>query len=512
MKKMLLYQQQWLRALFSLFFGLSGTLAFSPFDFWIAALCSLFGLQLLIVNCSSKQASCIAFCWGMGLFCSGINWIYMSLADFSGLPKWINIFLVILLAAYLSLYSALFAYLLNRFFPVLNIARFIFAAPAIWQITEYLRSWVLTGFPWLQFGYSQINGPLKGIAPIFGVEMITLILLIISNCLVFACIKRHIISLIVAIILLLLPLFVKNYCWVTPIEEKNLQIVLVQGNIPQNLKWKPDFIEETINTYISLSIPYFGIANIIIWPESAIPSIELDNNIWLTSLDKLLRLHNTCLITGILHAQPSKKGISNFFNSIIVLGEHKPYRYPTTNRYQKHHLVPFGEFVPLDNIFRGIAPLFNLPMSDFSRGDYHQQQLIAGNVHLTAVICYEIILGSQVRDNFKSNTDFLLTVSNDAWFGNSIGPWQHLQMARMRALELGRPLLRASNNGVTAVITANGEIQKKIPQFTRAVLKTKVMPTSGLTLYARLSNRPMWALVILFIISALLLGNRKKAD
>ncbi|MGP1931931.1 MAG: nitrilase-related carbon-nitrogen hydrolase, partial [Arsenophonus sp. ET-DL12-MAG3] len=134
----------------------------------------------------------------------------------------------------------------------------------------------------------------------------------------------------------------------------------------------------------------------------AIPSEELDNKVLLTSLDKLLRLKNTHLITGIIDAKQNKQGISDYFNSIIVLGDNKIYQYPTNNRYQKHHLVPFGEFVPLENILRPISPLFNLPMSDFSHGNYKQRQLTVGNIHLTATVCYEIIFGSQVRDNFKS--------------------------------------------------------------------------------------------------------------
>ncbi len=251
-------------------------------------------------------------------------------------------------------------------------------------------------------------------------------------------------------------------------------------------------------------------ADIIIWPESAIPAMEPAVQDYLSTVNRSALLNDSAIVTGIINYNFETK---QYFNSLIVLGkkhldDEQGYFYNHSNRYSKHHLLPIGEFVPFQELLRPIAPLFNLPMSSFSRGNYQQNNLIAKEFSLLPLLCFEIAFPHQLAANLTNNTDLLLTVSNDAWFGGSHGPHQHMEIARMRALEFGRPLLRTTNNGITAVVDHKGSFIERIPQFEEGVLTTEVPIVEEYTPYSQWPR----LILLLMILAPIVIINVLKRD
>ncbi|MGO1791772.1 MAG: apolipoprotein N-acyltransferase [Oceanisphaera sp.] len=489
--------RHYLSLLGALVSGALGVLAFSPFGYWPFALVSLLGLYAFTQPQPPKQAAKHAFIWAIGFYFVGLWWIHNSMTLFGGLPLWAAFLLVALLAAYLSLYTAAAVWLAQRLVPTPR-WRALLVLPALLMLADWLRGWVLTGFPWLWFGYSQLDGPLAGLAPIVGVQGISWLLTFSAGALWLG-IRRHSQwrwwPSLGALALWAVAIGTQYIQWVTPTQSS--RFALIQGNIEQSLKWVPGQLEHSIERYLNLTLPERQ-ADVVIWPESALPETEQRLAPWLAQVDQLMRERGQSLITGLV----SQTDTGDMYNSVITLGRNAiPYQPEHSNRYYKQHLVPIGEFVPFGDLLRPLAPLFNLPMSSFAQGEANQSDLSAAGQQLSVAICYEVAFPSLVRNNMKPDTDYLLTLSNDTWFGQSIGPWQHQQIARMRSLELGRPLIRATNNGVTLVTDEKGKLVASLPQFEHGVLNADVTGTTGLTPYARFGSTPLLAW---FLISGIL--------
>lgn len=497
----------------ALLLGCSLTLGYAPFSLWWVVIIALSAFFYLLAYSPTQQPFKLGFAFGLGWFGAGISWVHVSIADYGGLPLIGSLSLMLILCSYLALYPALFCKLVHKYFKP---QQWPIVAPLFWLVVEWLRGWMLTGFPWLSLGYSQLHSPFAGWLPItgeFGVSA-----LLVMMCMAMACWlplnKLRPTGALIAI-LMISGLALQQYSWVTP-SGKTIKIAMVQGNILQSLRWTPEEDEPTMNKYRELTANHWD-ADVIIWPEAAVPKLEAQAQAYLRELDQLAASHQTGLITGVVNYNFET---GQAFNNLLGLGQKETtteenlsrprgqYYYGHGNRFAKHHLLPIGEFIPFEDWLRGLAPIFDLPMSSFARGPYQQNNLEAKGYYFAPAICFEIAFPAQISANLYDNTSFIVTVSNDAWFGHSHGPAQHLEIAQMRAIEFGLPVLRATNNGITAVIQADGKIQSRLPQFEAAVLSDKVSILSGKTPYRRFGNWPIILLSLLLFVGAITLKKR----
>jgi apolipoprotein N-acyltransferase len=489
--------------LLALLAGIFLTLAFAPFNLIPLAVVAPLMLLALWSSLDKKQAFYRGWLFGLGNFGTGVYWVFISIHTYGQTSTLVAAIITFGFINILAFFPAISGYYLAKYFPKNNDAKILFAFPALFIFFEWLRGLLFTGFPWLAIGYTQVYSPLGNYAAYGSVYLVGLLVLI-SAGLIYMCVKYyfnpHGKILVRRYLLVLLCIWsggvMLNFLTWTLTLGKPVQVSLVQGNIPQQLKWVPEHLQPTLDTYVSLSKKHWH-SDIVIWPEGAIPESLQDAKDFVVDMSDLAARHHAGFITGI----PVQSDSGGYYNAVIAVGNGKGF-------YLKNRLVPFGEYIPFEKQVAKLFDLLHIPMSDFISGDQKEPPLLAGGVKFATFICYEIAFPELVRMRDPS-IGALLTVSNDAWFGHSIAQAQHLQIAQMRAMELQRPLLFVSNDGITAIVNAHGRIQERIPSFTAGVLTGKMQPRSGLTPWQLLGGDSFVIPLILLFLWAFL--HRKQA-
>jgi apolipoprotein N-acyltransferase len=461
--------------------GALGVLGFAPFG-WFPLLTLGQGLLFwLLLTARPAQGLALGYAYGLGLMGLGVSWLQISLAEFAYVPPWLAGLYSLAFIACMALYYALAGWAVAR---LPSGSRLWAMAPIFWLL-EWLRGSLFTGFPWLQTGYAWIDSPLAGFAPLLGVQGMSLLGLWLAAALLGLCIgPRRRLAIGRLLLIPLSGLLLQQLSWSTPTAAP-FRVSLIQANIPQSLKWRPEQLRTSITTHLALTQQHWH-SQLIIWPETAVAAMagEVQAQL-LQPLDQEARAHGAELLLGIPREKP---GSEQYFNSLQNLGG-------SQGHYAKRHLVPFGEYVPLPGLLRTWVEGMGVEMGNFSPGTEPPLLEVMGQTAGIS-ICYEVAFGHEMRAALPQ-ARFLVNVSNDGWFGDSLAPWQHLQIARMRALESSRYLLRATNTGISAIISPTGQLQAQSGLQQRTVVSGEVVPLQGSTPYAHWGDGPAIILALL---------------
>lgn len=466
--------------LIALLSGAALALAFAPFEFSYLAIAAPALLLATWLTTTPRRAAWRGFLFGIGLFSVGVSWIYISIHIYGNSPLWLAIIITILFIAFLSSFFAAFGYGLQRFFTPGSAGLILMAYPSGWVLLEWVRGWIMTGFPWLLLGYTQASTPLKGLAPLIGVYGLSFVLVFTSSVIISCFTLRNFRINILALLLVLLfwgsGALLTEHQWTAP-AGKPLRVSLIQGNVPQELKWQPSQIDTILADYYRLTQQHWN-SQIIVWPEAAVTITNDAAANYLQQLAAQAKQNNTSIIMGIPIAMNER-----YYNGMITIGN-------GSGMYLKRHLVPFGEFMPLRSVLNFLSQYILIPMSDFSSGPQQQTAPIANGITIAPFICYEILYQNEVLPAFPA-AQLIVVVTDDSWFGKSFAAAQHLQMAQLRALETGRSVLFATNNGITAIIDAYGNLTGVLPERQQAVLSALVQPMNGSTPLVYYRNYPI---------------------
>ena len=443
--------------------------AFAPVSIWpLGILLPALLIVLADTQQSWRRVLVIGWLFGLGYFGFGVYWVYNSLHDFGNAAPLVAAFLAALMIACMAV------------FPALTLASWkiiqrhlgqssIWLLPLLWFAFEWLKGWFLTGLPWLSLGYSQVNSPLNGIAPLLGVYGLSALCVLLAVALI-RVVKNHRYRY-MALVLLIpgLGMLLQNIDW-TEAQSTSLKVTIVQGNIPQEIKWQYDQHQNIFNIYWRETRQNWD-SDLIVWPETAIPgrSENVEQSL-LIPMATAATEQGSSILTGIV-VNEAENNI--FYNSMLLLGSNQ-------GVYHKRHLVMFGEYYPLRWLFDFMRNFIDIPYSDLTSGPQEQPLMSVNNIKLGLSICFEDVFSRDIMPALPA-ANLLVNASNDAWFGDSLAPHQHLQIAQMRALETGRPMVRSTNTGVSAFIDYRGRIIETTEQFRTQSITRDMVGRTGVT-------------------------------
>jgi apolipoprotein N-acyltransferase len=470
--------------------GAASVLAFAPVGAYPLIVVAFAFLARLWEDAPPRRAFWTGWAFGLGLFGAGVSWIYVSLSRFGGMPPVLAIIATAGFCAFLALFPAAAGWLQARI-PASRALRAALLVPAAWTLFEWLRSWLLTGFPWLSAGYAAVGWPLLGFAPLAGVFGISFLTVCGGGLLWLVYRERKLGTMLALVLIIVLGQGLRHVQWSTP-SGAPITAALLQGNIEQALKFSPERYAHTLQTYARLAEGTR--ARLIVFPETALPRFldEIDAA-YLARLRAIAQRNGGDALVGVLARRPP----GEYYNSVLTLGVSAP------QLYRKVHLVPFGEFVPPG--FAWTLEVLHIPMSDFSRGPEERPVLEAAGERVAPNICYEDAFGAEIARQLPAAT-LLVNMSNVAWFGDSLAPAQHLQIAQMRAAETGRMHLTAANSGITAAIDRDGRVLARLPAFSEGRLEVTAQGYAGATPFVRLRDWPAVVASLAILAGAALFG------
>ncbi|MBC3872890.1 apolipoprotein N-acyltransferase [Undibacterium sp. LX15W] len=498
--------------LVALLFGALNVLSFAPFFIWPLQVISASLMMLILVShpeWNKKQQALLGLSYGFGSFVFGVCWLVIAMSRYGGMPYALSVIALALLAAFMAIFPALCfvaVHSLQSKWKTSDPITLLVLFPVSWTVFEFLRGHLFTGFPWLSIGYAHNVSPLVGFAPVVGVYGVGGIAMLTSACIALLFLRRSARSLgaIGLLLIVISGIGLQQLSW-TEANGKPISVRLTQGNIDQGIKFTSSFLDETLAMYADLMTAQA--ADLIATPETALPLLltELPST-YLPRLQDFASQTNSRIVIGVV----SDDGRQQYSNSVIGLGD----KQGTAYRYDKHHLVPFGEYVPFG--FRWFVNMMQIPLGEYNNPGVVQPAMAVKDQWVMPNICYEDLFGEEIAQQLRAQAvtpqgaaTILLNVSNLAWFGDLTAIPQHLQISQMRSLETGRPMLRSTNTGATAIIDARGQVVSQLPSLTRGTLAGQVQGMRGLTPYIRFGNWLWMVFAAMAMLGAYIVSQRQ---